>query len=115
MSSPRLRARNPIALTPRTLLPAGSSGGEKVPTAPFPGATATIPPETPDFPGNPDLEQPLARALVQAGGGQHRKGVAQTSARTTRSPVTGLTPPCASVAPITARSRAVTSSEHCFV
>ncbi len=39
----------------------------------------------------------------------------QLATLTTGSPVTGLTPPSASVAPITARSRAVTRSELCRV
>ena len=38
---------------------------------------------------------------------------ATASGDTTRSPVTGLTPLLASVAAITARSRAVTSTAHC--
>jgi hypothetical protein len=37
-----------------------------------------------------------------------------TSADTTCSPVTGLVPPLATVAAINARSRAVTSNEHCL-
>ena len=37
------------------------------------------------------------------------------SASTTRSLVSGLTPPSAKVAPITARSLALTFSEHCRV
>ena len=38
-----------------------------------------------------------------------------TPGTTTTSPVTGFTPPLASVAAITARSWTVTSSEHCRV
>ncbi len=40
---------------PRTLFPAGSSGGENVPIAKRPGTTATMPPPTPLFAGTPTL------------------------------------------------------------
>jgi hypothetical protein len=39
--------------TSLTLFPAGSSGGEKVPSPPFPGAAVTIPPPIPLLPGSP--------------------------------------------------------------
>ena len=43
------------ARCPRTLFPAGSSGGENVPIAKRPGTTATMPPPTPLFAGTPTL------------------------------------------------------------
>src|SRR5699024_55201 len=50
---PRTREMWKQARWPRTLLPAESNLGEKVPRAPLPGAMATMPPETPDFAGRP--------------------------------------------------------------
>src|SRR6185436_7691208 len=113
--SPSRSERKRVASLPRTLLPAASSGGEKAASAPLPGATVTMPPLTPLLPGRPT-------SYSQSPERSYRPAVAitastrrQVPAETTRSPVAGLTPPPASVAPITARSRAVMSSAHCFV
>ena len=62
-----------------------------------------------------DGVQPLPRPLVHPGGDHHGEHPRARRRATTCSPVRGLTPPSASVAPITARSSAVTSSEHCRV
>ncbi len=51
--SPKRSERYVVIRWPRTLLPASSSGGENVPTPPFPGDTVTSPPLTPLFPGRP--------------------------------------------------------------
>ena len=68
-----------------------------------------MPPLTPLFPGRPDLVARLARLLVQPCRGHHREHAAGSAPpRSTRCPVRGLTPPSTSVAPITARSSAVT-------
>ena len=53
MSSPSRRERNRAASCPRTLFPAASSGGANVPRPPLPGATVTMPPPIPLFPGSP--------------------------------------------------------------
>src|SRR5699024_1399776 len=50
---PSPRDRCAAANCPRTLLPAASSGWEKEPSPPLPGAIATIPPATPDLAGRP--------------------------------------------------------------
>jgi hypothetical protein len=39
--------------TPRTLLPRASRRGENTPMPSWPGSTASTPPETPLFAGNP--------------------------------------------------------------
>src|SRR4051812_29357308 len=51
--SPSRSARYLVTSWPRTLLPAGSSGGEKVARPPLPGETVTMPPLTPLLPGIP--------------------------------------------------------------
>ena len=51
--SPSLSDRKRVASWPLTLFPTASSGGANVPRPPFPGATVTIPPPTPLFPGSP--------------------------------------------------------------
>ena len=51
--SPSRSARNLVTSWPRTLLPAASSGGEKVARPPLPGDTVTMPPLTPLLPGIP--------------------------------------------------------------
>ena len=66
---------------PRTLLPASSSGGENVPTPPLPGDTVTRPPLTPLLPGRPDVVEPVARALVEPGGGQDGQHALAAAAR----------------------------------
>ena len=47
------RCAGRVASWPRTLLPASSNGGEKVPRPPLPGAMVTMPPVTPLLPGRP--------------------------------------------------------------
>ena len=60
------------------------------------------------------LIQPFAREIVHAARRHHRQDIARrTCSSTARIPVTGFTPPLASVAPIMARSRQVTRIEHC--
>ena len=76
------------------------------------GCIATMPPPTPLFAGRPTctsqspdasyMPQLVMTAVVQRA----------TSSRMTRSPLTGLRPPFASVAPMIARSRAFTATEH---
>ncbi len=51
--SPSRSDRNRVTSCPRTLLPAASSGGEKTPSPPLPGAMVTMPPATPLLPGRP--------------------------------------------------------------
>ncbi len=90
---------------PRTLLPCGSSGGEKTAIPSWPGSTARTPPATPLFAGMPTstTHSPAASYMPQV--------VITLSTRSTysrssaRSPVTGLTPPLARVAAIRLRSR----------
>src|SRR5918993_1992290 len=103
---------NFVTSWPRTLLPAASSGGEKVARPPLPGETVTMPPLTPLLPGIPTW-------YSQSPDNSYKPAVAmtastrrQTPATTTRSPVIGFTPPLANVAAITARSWTVTSREH---
>src|SRR6476661_3217902 len=115
MSRPSVRERKAALREPRTLLPAGSSGGENVPSAPLPGDTVTMPPPMPLLPGrptsysqSPDVSYIPATSIVVS--------VARQVARsTTRSPVRGCTPPSARVAPIMARSSAVTATQLCRV
>ena len=92
-----------------------SSGGANVPRPPLPGAAVTMPPPIPLLPGSPIVVEPVARGLVEAGGRHHRERAAAGRRVDDPLPVTGLTPPSASVAPMTARSRAVTrrSSAGC--
>ena len=52
-SRPRRWDRKRATIWPRTLLPASSSGGAKVPSAPLPGETVTMPPPMPLLPGSP--------------------------------------------------------------
>ena len=113
--SPSRSARYFVTSWPRTLLPAASSGGEKVARPPLPGETVTMPPLTPLLPGIPI-------SYSQSPDSSYRPAVAitastrrHTPAAMTRSPVIGFTPPLASVAAITARSWTVTSREHCRV
>jgi hypothetical protein len=73
----------------------------------LPGETVTIPPPIPLFPGSPMSysQSPVSyRPAVVITARVYR----QVSASITRSRVNGLTPPSASVAPMTARSLALT-------
>ena len=62
--------------------------------------------------GHPDLVEPLARRLVEACRRDDRQDLAAVAGDTTCTPVSGLRPPFARVAPITARSRALTLTER---
>ena len=98
--------------TPRTLLPWRSSGGEKTAIPSWPGSTASTPPPTPLFAGMPTstTHSPAESYIPQV--------VITLSTRSTwsrsstRSPVSGLTPPLARVAAIRLRSRQSTLTEH---
>src|SRR6185503_13310419 len=105
---PSRRDRNRAASWPRTLLPQPSSGGANVASAPLPGETTTIPPPIPLLPGTPTSysqspEVSYSPAVVITASAKW-----QIEASTTGSFVRGFTPPLASVAPMTARSIAVT-------
>src|SRR4029453_16028544 len=96
-------ARYLVTSWPRTLLPAASSGGEKVARPPLPGDTVTMPPLTPLLPGIPI-------SYSQSPDNSYRPAVAITArtrrptpATTTRSPVIGFNPPSASDAQIARR------------
>ena len=73
-------------------------------------------PADPALAGEAHVVEPVARTLVEAGGGHDRERTRlQTTGLTTCMPVTGFTPPSARVAPITARSIVLTSREHWLV
>ena len=110
--SPSASERYLVIRWPRTLLPASSSGGENVPMLPLPGDTVTMPPADSAFAGEAYVVQPLARMLVEPGRGQDGQDSLAVSVSMACSPVTGFRPPFASVAPMAARSRALTRSEH---
>ena len=103
------------ASTPRTELPSLFSRGENVATPNWPGSVPNRPPETPDFAGIPTsaIHRPapsyMPAELITDSVNRH------TSASKILSPVTGCTPPFANVADITARSRTVTTIEHCSI
>lgn len=81
----------------------------------MPGATATMPPPMPLLPGTPTSysQSPEVRYIpAVAMTASTRRHV---SALTACWPVSGLTPPSARVAPMTARSVAVTLRQHCLV
>ena len=65
----------------------------------------TIPPPMPLFPGRPTSYSQSPEVSYSPAVAITASVYRQVIASTTRSPVTGLTPPSASVAPITARSR----------
>ena len=71
-----------------------------------------MPPDTPDFAGRPIWNSHSPERSYSPFAASTASVSRATSAETTRSRVTGFTPPSARVAPITAMSRAVTSSEH---
>src|SRR5690606_36581563 len=93
--SPRARESLPTVSRPRTELPAPSSGGENVPTAPLPGAIATMPPETPDLAGSPISESHCPERPYMP----HAVATATPSRTDSRGPthstVQGSTPPAA--------------------
>ena len=95
----------PEAATPRTLLPCGSSRGEKTAIPIWPGRTASTPPPTPLLAGRPTsaTHSPAASYMPQVVITLSTRST--TSGSNTRSPVRGWTPPLASVAAISARSR----------
>ena len=108
-SRPSARDRKRAASWPRTLLPAASSGGANVPSPPLPGRDGDDAAADAALAGQADVVEPVARGLVQDRRWPSRRARSgRPSASTTRSPVTGFTPPSASVAPITARSCALT-------
>ena len=77
-----------------------------------PGSTAMIPPPTPDLAGSPtrNIQLPDQSYIPHVAITDSTR--ATWDSASARSPVTGFTPPLASVAAITARSRAVTRIEH---
>ena len=98
---------------PRTVLPSASRRGEKTPIPSLPGSTAKIPPETPLLAGRPtETSHSPAKSYIPHDAITLRTS-RTTSSPTARSPVIGFTPPFASVAAITARSRHSTEIEHC--
>src|SRR6187399_2234478 len=100
---------------PFTLLPASSSGGDTTAMPNLPGQTVIRPPPTPLLPGNPvAYSQPPVLSYNPAVAMIAMVCMAD-SGDTTFFLVTGLTPPLASVAAITARSFAFTLIAHCFV
>ena len=97
---------------PRTVLPCASTRGENTPIPSLPGSTARTPPETPLLAGSPtDTSHSPAKSYMPQEAITLRTS-RTTSSPTARSPVSGLTPPFASVAAITARSRQSTETEH---
>src|SRR5262245_4672621 len=98
-----------------TLFPASSSGGAKTAMAPLPGTTATMPPPTPLLDGRPTCQaQPpepsYSPAMVIVA-----RMYGMSSRFITCSPLPGLMPWFARVAPIRANWAALTPTEHCFV
>jgi uncharacterized repeat protein (TIGR03803 family) len=101
-----------VATSEGVLYGTASSGGAKVPRPPFPGETVTIPPPIPLLPGRPTSYSQRPESSYMPAVVMTASACRQVSASTTCSPVTGFTPPSASVAPITARSWAVTSRQR---
>jgi aminobenzoyl-glutamate transport protein len=114
-SMPRRADRNLATSWPFTLFPARSRGGANVPIPPFPGETVTIPPPIPLFAGRPTSYSQSPEPSYNPAVSITASVWWQTRRSMTRSLVTGFTPPSAKVAPITARSLALTCSEHCLV
>ena len=98
---------------PRTLFPFASSGGEKMPIPNRPGTTPKMPPDTPLLAGMPTryAHSPAKSYMPQES--MMLKTYFTSGWAIARCPEVGFTPPPASVAPIRARSRASTSTEHC--
>ena len=69
-----------------------------------------MPPLDPALARQPDLVEPVAGELVEPRGGQHREHAGAGRGIDDAAAGHGLTPPSASVAPITARSSAVTAA-----
>lgn len=80
-----------------------------------PGSTPTMPPATPLLAGIPTAVNQVPTASYIPATPITDITSRATSGGISRSPVTGCTPPVASVAAITARSREVTAIEHCRV
>ena len=97
-SSPSRFDENLAASWPFTLLPAPSSRGPKVPSAPLPGATATIPPPIPLLPGSPTEESHSPDVSYRQAVVITASAARQLGGLMTWSPVTGCIPPSASVA-----------------
>ena len=101
-----------LASTPRTLLPRSSSGGLYRPMPNCDGLTATRPPDTPDLAGSPTRNSHSPEKSYIPHVAMTVSTCSATACSMAVTPVRGLTPPLASVAPMTARSAAVTSTEH---
>ncbi len=101
-----------IALWPRTLLPAASSGGAKVPIPNLPGDTAISPPPTPLLAGRPAWNSHFAAVVVEAGRGHHRQDPRHVLGSITCFLVSGFLPPLARVAAMLPRSLALTAIAH---
>ena len=72
-----------------------------------------MPPPTPLFAGNPVRYSHSPEKSYMPQVAITERTFSTYSSGTARMPVTGLTPPLASVAPISARSRQVTRIAHC--
>jgi hypothetical protein len=113
--SPSVLDRCLAASWPLTLFPAPSSSGENVPRPPLPGETAMIPPPIPLFPGTPTSNSQSPEVSYIPAVAMTASTCWQTAGVTTCRPVSGLTPPSASVALISARSSALVSRQLCRV
>src|SRR5688572_31734925 len=104
-----------MARCPRTLFPAASSGGDTTAMPNLPGDTAINPPPTPLLAGSPVVNSHLPESSYSPAVAMTARIPGTCSAEMTCLQVTGLRPPLASVAAITARSRAFTAIAHCRV
>jgi hypothetical protein len=86
--------------------------GRVDPEAALAGRGGDDPALTPLLPGSPMSNSQSPERSYSPVEAMTANTLAQVDAVTTRSLVTGFTPPSARVAPITARSRAETTSEH---
>src|SRR5687768_5814955 len=98
-----------------TLFPAGDNGGEITAIPIMPGTTAMMPPPTPDFAGRPVAYNHWPESSYKPAVAITGNTYFTVSGLTTVFLVTGLCPPLASVAAITARSFALTAIAHCLV
>src|SRR6185503_1924611 len=101
-----------IAFCPRTLLPAASSGGDTTAMPNLPGETAINPPPTPLFAGSPVANSHLPESSYSPAVAMTASVGATCCCPSTCWAVIGFRPPLASVAAMTARSRAFTLTEH---
>ena len=105
-----------MAFCARTLLPASSSGGEMTAIPNFPGETAMIPAADAALGWKAGVVEPFARVVVEAGGRHHRQHVGNILRF--HDLLAGDWDSCRhwpACAAITARSFALTLTEHCSV